>query len=70
MADEFYTVEELADRLKLSAQTIRMWIREGKVEAYQFGRAHRIRREEVERLITASKRPKALAGMLTQIIPA
>ena len=55
MPSEFYTVEELADRLKVSEQTIRLWIRQGKLESYQFGRAHRIPAEAFERFLEQSK---------------
>lgn len=51
MPAEFYTTEELAEYLKLSDQTIRLWIRQGKVKSYKFGRAHRIPVEEVRRLL-------------------
>ena len=52
MPEEFYTVEEMADYLKVSEQTIRLWIRTGKVKAVKMGRAWRIRSEEVRRVAT------------------
>lgn len=51
MPAEFYTTDELAEYLKLSEQTIRLWIRQGKVKSFKFGRAHRIPVEEVHRLL-------------------
>lgn len=51
MPAEFYTTEELAEYLKLSEQTIRLWIKQGKVKSYKFGRAHRIPVGEVRRLL-------------------
>ena len=59
MPSEFYTVEELADKLKVSEQTIRLWIRQGKLESYQFGRAHRIPAESFERFLEQSKPQRA-----------
>ncbi len=57
---EFFTVEELADKLKVSEQTIRLWIREGRLEAYKFGRAHRIPADAFKRFLEQSKqRPGA-----------
>lgn len=50
MPEEFYTAEELADRLKVSSQTVRAWIRDEKITAVKFGRAWRITRAEVERI--------------------
>jgi excisionase family DNA binding protein len=55
MPDEFYTTEELAEYLKLSEQTIRSWIRQGKVKSLKFGRAHRIPAEEVQRLLKEAR---------------
>jgi excisionase family DNA binding protein len=51
MPDEFYTAEELANYLKVSSQTVRAWIRERKVKAVKFGRAWRITKDEVQRLV-------------------
>ncbi len=56
MLDEFFTVEELANRLKVSEQTIRLWIREGRLEAYKFGRAHRVPASALQRFLEQSKR--------------
>ena len=55
MPAEFYTTEELAEYLKLSDQTIRVWIRQGKLKSYKFGRAYRIPVEEVNRLLREAK---------------
>jgi len=55
MLDEFFTVEELSDKLKVSEQTIRMWIREGRIEAYKFGRAHRVPASALQRFLEQSK---------------
>ncbi len=52
MPDEFYTVEEMAQYLKISEQTIRAWIRARKVSAVKLGRSWRIPRPEVERVAT------------------
>ena len=38
--------------MKVSSQTVRAWIREGKVKAVKFGRAWRISKTEVQRLVT------------------
>ncbi len=56
MPAEFYTTEELAEYLKLSEQTIRLWIKQGKVKSFKFGRAHRIPVDEVRRLLDEASR--------------
>jgi excisionase family DNA binding protein len=39
---EFYTAEELADRLKLNVITIYRYIRAKKIKAYKIGKEYRI----------------------------
>ncbi len=51
MPEAFWTAEELADYLKIGAQTVRAWIRAGKVNAVKFGRSWRIADEELKRII-------------------
>jgi len=50
----FYTVDELAEMLKVSTQTIRAWIKSGKLKSFKIGKAHRIPDTEVQRLIAES----------------
>jgi excisionase family DNA binding protein len=51
MPEQFWTAEELADYLKVGAQTVRAWVRSGKVKAVKFGRSWRIADEELKRII-------------------
>ncbi len=50
--DDFVTVAEVADRLKLNQQTVRNWIDQGSLPALRVGRRVRIRRSDYERLLT------------------
>jgi excisionase family DNA binding protein len=51
--DEFLTVNEVAQTLKLNPQTARNWIDSGKLPAVRVGaRRVRIRREDFERLVS------------------
>lgn len=45
----YYTVEEAAKILKLHPQTLRRWIRHGKLPAKRFGRQFRVSPENIER---------------------
>ena len=50
---QFYTIKEVADILLFSEQTVREWVRVGRVRAVRPGlRAWRIPSAEVERLLT------------------
>ena len=47
--DTYYTLEEAARILKLHTQTLRRWIRQGKLPARRFGKQFRLRLEDLER---------------------
>ena len=49
--DEFLTVAEVAEILKLNPQTVRNWIDQGTLPALRVGRRVRIRRSEFERFV-------------------
>jgi len=52
MLKQFYTIQEVAEMLQFSDQTIRDWVRTGRIKAARPGlRAWRIPRAEVERLM-------------------
>lgn len=49
--EEYLTVAEIAERLKLNQQTLRNWIEQGQLPAVRIGRRVRIRRSDFERLV-------------------
>jgi len=51
MPERFYSAEEIADYLHIGAQTVRAWLRDGKVKAVKFGRSWRISDEELKRIV-------------------
>lgn len=52
MEKQVYTIQEVARLLQFSEQTIRDWVRSGRIKAARPGlRAWRIPRSEVERLL-------------------
>jgi excisionase family DNA binding protein len=44
-----YTVEEVAGILKVSVQTVRKLIKEGKLKAFRVGLQLRVRKEDLDR---------------------
>lgn len=50
-ADEFLTVAEVADLLKLNPQTVRNWIEQGRLPAVRVGRRVRITRLDLDEVI-------------------
>lgn len=49
--EEFLTVAEVAEMLKLNQQTVRNWIDQGSLPALRVGRRVRIRRTDLERVL-------------------
>lgn len=47
----FYSVEKVAEILDLTPETIRRWIRSGKLKATKPGQSYKIRREDLEKLL-------------------
>ena len=43
---EFYTAQELADKLRVNIMTIYRYIKAGKLQAYKIGKEFRIDKEE------------------------
>jgi excisionase family DNA binding protein len=55
MDTTFYTVEEIADKLSVSAYAVREWIKAGKLNAIKFGRIYRITDEMFNEFIEKNK---------------
>src|SRR5438270_11119050 len=49
--DEYLTVKEIAERLKLNQQTVRNWIDDGRLSAVRIGRRVRVRRVDLDRIL-------------------
>lgn len=45
----FLTPQEVSDLLRVSAQTVRRWIKEGNLPAYKVGRGWRVRDDDLDR---------------------
>ena len=46
--DEYMTIREVKDLLKVSERTVRRWIGRGELPALKIGRSVRIRREDID----------------------
>ncbi len=52
--DERYaTLPEVAERLKVSRRTVYRWIKNGELNAYQFGREYRITESALKQFLEA-----------------
>ena len=65
--DEYLTVNEIAEHLKLNPQTLRNWIDQGSLPAVRIGRRVRVRRADLDRILaegttaTATPSPSSTA---------
>jgi excisionase family DNA binding protein len=55
--EQYYTIEEVAEKLKVTRQAIHNWIKEGRIESIKIGRARRIPAASIERLLEQSRQP-------------
>lgn len=53
--NDFYLVEELAKRLRVSNMTIYRYIKAGKVQAYKIGKEFRIDKNEFNKFLDKAK---------------
>jgi excisionase family DNA binding protein len=66
MADQegrFESVEEVAERLLVDVQTVRRWIKSGKLKAYKPGREYRILSSDLDEFLEARSSPKVQAPL-------
>lgn len=49
--NEWLTLSEIADDLKVHIETVREWVRKGQLIAYKFNRDYRVKKEDYERFI-------------------
>ncbi len=53
--ETYFTVEEVAERLKVSHMTVYRWIKAGKLDAYKIGGEFRITERDIERFLEANR---------------
>jgi len=53
--DEYLTIREVRDLLKVSDRTVRRWIERGSLPALKIGRSVRIRRADIDRPVEAHR---------------
>jgi excisionase family DNA binding protein len=53
--EDYYTVEEVARRLRVSNMTVYRWIKAGKLGAYKVGGEFRIAEGDIERFLEGSR---------------
>jgi excisionase family DNA binding protein len=61
-SDEFLTVDEVAETLRVNPQTVRNWINDATLPAVRVGRRIRITRRDLNRVMEQGYRPRRTAA--------
>lgn len=48
LTDEYYTIQEVADKLKVAYLTVYRWVRAGKLKANKAGKQYRINKNNIQ----------------------
>jgi len=52
---EFYTTQELAEKLRVNIMTIYRYIKAGKLKSYKIGKEFRVDKKEFQRFLNKTK---------------
>jgi len=52
---KYYSPEEIAEQFNLQAQTVRLWIRQGKLKAVKLGGLWRISEDQLQEFIKGAQ---------------
>lgn len=50
--EKLLTIQEVADYLRLSRTTVWRWCKSGELKAFKVGRGWRVRKSEVDKMVT------------------
>jgi excisionase family DNA binding protein len=55
MEEKYYTIQDVADRLKVSYRTVFRWVHAGDLPAYKLGQEWRITEEDLKAFLEARR---------------
>lgn len=58
--DQYYSIEEVAEMLKVVYLTVYRWIQDGKLNAYKAGKQYRIKKEDLNNFVKNYKNTKEI----------
>lgn len=56
LTDEYYSIQEVADKLKVAYLTVYRWIQNSKLKAVKAGKQHRISKGDLEAFLSERKK--------------
>lgn len=63
MTEELLTLEEVAEQLKVSPNTVRDWLRTGKIAGIKMGRLWRIKQSAIDDFLRKSEQDQRDGGI-------
>ncbi len=57
--ETYYTLPEIAEKLKVSRRTVYRWVQAGELPAYKLGGEFRITERDLEKFLEARRIPKS-----------
>src|ERR1700759_1367695 len=61
--DPWLTVQQVSEELKIHPATVRVWIRQGRLNAVRAGKGFRLRRSDVDRALGSEASPDSGDGL-------
>ena len=58
MSEKLYTVEQVAEQLQVDPESVRIWLRSGKLKGVKVGRLWRIREDDLEEFLRGGEMKK------------
>lgn len=55
-SEQYYSIEEVAEMLKVAYITVYRWVQSGKLPAYKAGKQHRIKKSDIDTFIAKDKK--------------
>lgn len=56
LTDEYYSIHEVANKLKVAYLTVYRWIQSGKLKTVKAGKQHRIEKKDLEFFLNERKK--------------
>lgn len=53
--EQYYTIKEVAEILKVAYLTVYRWVKDGKIQAYKIGKEYRIKKADLDNFVESSK---------------
>ncbi len=55
LTDRWVNIEDIAEYLSVTEDTVRAWVREGRLPAYKVGRRYKFKLTEIDELVRSGK---------------